>query len=46
MNTTEGSKIMTIMDCDCMTEDLNDGLGERVLIHSLDCIEHPEYNND
>jgi hypothetical protein len=33
-------------DCDCMTEDLGDGLGERVVTHSLSCPLHPEYRKE
>jgi len=32
------------MDCDCMTEDPDDGLGERVITHSLRCRLHPDYD--
>lgn len=30
--------------CLCMTEDPGDGLGERVVTHSLTCREHPEHD--
>lgn len=29
--------------CNCMKEDPKDGLGERVVIHSLRCKRHPDY---
>jgi len=35
---------MAVLTCTCMTEDPGDGFGERVVIHSLSCPEHPDYN--
>lgn len=33
------------MTCQCMTEDPGDGLGERVVTHSLSCRLHPEHES-
>lgn len=30
--------------CECMTEDLGDGFGERVVTHSSGCVLHPDYD--
>jgi hypothetical protein len=32
--------------CECMTEDLGDGFGERVVTHSMRCPLHPEYDEE
>lgn len=32
-----------VKTCGCMTEDPGDGLGERVVTHSLGCPQHPEH---
>lgn len=32
-------------ECRCMPEDPHDGLGERVVTHSMSCPQHPEHDN-
>lgn len=47
MNSEARKRAQAVVNkCDCMTEDLRDGFGERVVTHSLRCPLHPEHDPD